>query len=330
MEQKRVWLKGDTHLHTTNSDGIRTPEQLIADCKKRGLNWIIITDHNYNTVGKESYMSDDLLVIPGEEYTGDNGHLNIWGSNCPPIDKDKRPTEYEQYTTLAQKAHENGCTVSVNHPFCKKCGWHMELEGFPMDSVEVWNSPQHIDNMTNLDWWHNQLLKGRRLPLVGGSDYHRDYYVTKLLASPTTYVYAKSNTEEDILTALRRGNSFVTNSPKSTKIILSCGDAVMGDDVELTDDTEVTLTVEGMKKGMWVQIFNNDDIIYEYKATSTGNHTATVGDLKKGFVRAQVLYDYTAVMRFAYKQIVKLWQPADAKLPIPSFAWCMTNPLYLV
>ena len=64
MEQKRIWLKGDTHLHTTNSDGIRTPEQLIGDCKKRGLDWIIITDHNYNTIGEKSYMDGELLVIP--------------------------------------------------------------------------------------------------------------------------------------------------------------------------------------------------------------------------------------------------------------------------
>ena len=329
MDAKRIWLKGDTHLHTTNSDGKLTPEQLIKNCKKRGLDWIIITDHNFNTVGGESRFDGDMLIIPGEEYTGNDGHVNIWGGGCPHL-TGERPTEYVQYTRLAQEAHENGCTVSVNHPFCKKCGWHMELEDYPMDCVEVWNAPMHIDNMTNLDWWHSQLLKGKRLPLVGGSDYHRDYFVTRLLANPTTFVCVKANTEEDVLTALRRGNSFVTNSPNSTKAVLSCGDAVMGDEVSLSEHTQVKLEITGIKKGMRVQVFNNDRIIYEHTAEKTGDHTAVLENLEKGFVRAQVIYDMNAPMRFLYRQIVKLWQPADAKLPIPPFAWCITNPLYLV
>ena len=80
MDAKRIWLKGDTHLHTTNSDGKLTPEQLIKNCKERGLDWIIITDHNFNTVGEESRFDGDMLIIPGEEYTGNDGHVNIWGS----------------------------------------------------------------------------------------------------------------------------------------------------------------------------------------------------------------------------------------------------------
>lgn len=329
MEQKRVWLKGDTHLHTTNTGGVLTPKKMIEKCKKRGLNFIFITDHNYNAVGDSSYYDGDFLIIPGEEYTGKNGHMNVWGSNCPHLSKE-RPTEYEQYIQVAKDAHENGCMVSVNHPFCKRFGWRFELEKFPMDSVEVWNGSMDIDNITALEWWHKQLLNGSRLPLVGGSDYHRDYFITDWLANPTTYVYAKSNTEKDILFALRHGNSFVTNSPTSTKIVLSCGEFVMGDEVELSDDTEVTLNVEELKKGMRVQIFNNDEIIHEYKAEKTGNYTTTVKDLKKGFVRAQVLYDYTGIMLFIYKLAIRLWQPLDSKLPIPSFAWCITNPLYLV
>lgn len=52
--ENRIWLKGDTHLHTCNSDGKLTPGQLVEACQQAGLDYAIITDHNYNTV-KASY-----------------------------------------------------------------------------------------------------------------------------------------------------------------------------------------------------------------------------------------------------------------------------------
>lgn len=54
---QRHWFKGDTHLHTLNSDGHLHQYELIERCKKLGLDYIIITDHNYDTVEK-SYSSD--------------------------------------------------------------------------------------------------------------------------------------------------------------------------------------------------------------------------------------------------------------------------------
>ena len=49
MERKLHWLRGDCHLHTTNSDGNRTPEQLYEMLYQRGLDFAFITDHNCNT-----------------------------------------------------------------------------------------------------------------------------------------------------------------------------------------------------------------------------------------------------------------------------------------
>lgn len=42
----RIWLCGDTHMHSSISDGKYTPDELIEKCKAKGLDWIIITDHN--------------------------------------------------------------------------------------------------------------------------------------------------------------------------------------------------------------------------------------------------------------------------------------------
>lgn len=81
--ENRIWLKGDTHLHTCNSDGKLTPGQLVEACQQAGLDYAIITDHNYNTV-KASYTDKNLLVMQGQEITDDLGHINVWGQKGAP------------------------------------------------------------------------------------------------------------------------------------------------------------------------------------------------------------------------------------------------------
>ena len=227
---QRHWFKGDTHLHTLNSDGHLHQYELIERCKKLGLDYIIITDHNYDTVEK-SYSSDGLLVIKGQEVTGDNGHVNIWGENVgfkPPYDL----SNLDAYKKIAAKAKKNGATISVNHPFCSNCGFLLDLDDMPMDCVEVWNTIQHSDNIKNLNWWVDKLNHGIKIGAVGGSDFHRDYAKLDMLARPTTVTLAKSNTPEDILAALREGRSVVTNRPDTSMIYLSVEGAQLGDTIK--------------------------------------------------------------------------------------------------
>ena len=58
---------------------------------------------------------------------------------------------------------------------CSLCPWLFEFEGIIYDAVEVWNGPMRKDNLKAVKWWDDQLKQGRRLPAIGGSDYHRDF-----------------------------------------------------------------------------------------------------------------------------------------------------------
>ncbi|MCR5485761.1 MAG: CehA/McbA family metallohydrolase [Clostridiales bacterium] len=324
-----MWLKGDTHMHTNVSDGALPPEELLKKAKKRGFDFIMITDHNRHGAGNKSYYYEGMLVIPGEEVTQSKfGHLNIWGSGTPTMDG-VRPETSDVYYEAANAAHENGGFVSINHPFDKRFFWDVDLENFPADSYEVWNTVMHGDNMTAISWWHSQLLKGRRLPAVGGSDYHRDYYVTRLLGVPTTYVNAEEKTEESIFKAIREGRVFITNSPNGGRITIEYGDKTIGDTATVNDDTAVVLKISKLRKGMRAEIYNNDRLIYRHKAKTTGEHTASVGHLMPGFVRAQITYDFSAFEKAVYKKIVAKVFPPDAGLPVPTFAYALTNPIWL-
>ncbi len=326
MTNQRKWLKGDTHLHTTNSDGVLTRDQLIERCKKNGLDWAIITDHNFSSVS-EPYLDGDLRVIQGEEVTAKPGHVNIWGEKVPFTPPYTLKT-FDDYLKIINDAKAAGATISVNHPFCKKCGWHLPLESIPMDCVEVWNAPMHIDNMTNIQWWHNELLMGKRISAVGGSDYHRDYYVTNLVGMPTTICYAKSNSQEDILEALRNGNCVVTQGPDKTMLYLTCGDAFVGETVPWKKGIKINIKAKRLKKGHRLVIYNNDKVIYSYTAKMYGSHKAELEVPQKGFVRAEVFYEFKPLSKKVYGLLIKKEMPKDIGIPLPPFAYCLTNPIF--
>lgn len=58
----------DLHVHSTNSDGEQSPEEVINYAKEAGLSAIAITDHNVFTY-EEPFVSEDMQVIPGIEFS---------------------------------------------------------------------------------------------------------------------------------------------------------------------------------------------------------------------------------------------------------------------
>lgn len=321
----RRWFKGDTHLHTTNSDGILHQYELIDRCKALGLDWIIITDHNFNTV-KESYSSDGLTIIQGQEVTGEQGHVNVWGAKVPfetPYDL----TDINAYKKIMTACKENGATVSVNHPFCSKCGFHMNLDDFPMDCVEVWNTVQHSDNVKNLEWWVKKLDEGIKIGAVGGSDFHRDYGL-RILSLPTTITYAKSNSPEDILESLREGRAVVTNSANSSMLYLNVGDACLGDTIELCDTLTGTIRATKLLPHFTLKVFNNHKVIYEHRASGyEKEHIASFAVREKGYIRAEINYEFSPLLKKIYKQAESKFLNCSGD--VPELFWAFTNPIYI-
>ena len=72
-------LKIDLHTHSTYSDGLARPQDILEGAREKGLDGLAITDHHtldgYFSVRD---MEGDLLIIPGFEVETEAGHILVW------------------------------------------------------------------------------------------------------------------------------------------------------------------------------------------------------------------------------------------------------------
>lgn len=254
-EPQRRWLKGDLHMHSTASDGENDPCTLARRAKKEGLDFIAIADHNNYCENFHLPVLPGLTMIPAVEWTHYKGHINFFGVKAP-FDNSFIANSEEEMRSLLNNVAENGALISLNHPKDALCPYLWEAEeGFHM--IEVWNGPMRPANLKAAAWWHQLLLEGRRIPIVGGSDFHRDKGPVRL-AHPTTFVWADTPSAEDICKALSQGRSFVTSSPNGVR--LSIREASFGDVCKSQRGKLWHFEAEGGKPGMRLRLMTQRGI----------------------------------------------------------------------
>lgn len=321
------WYVGVTHCHTTASDGGLTLDELVKSAKKNKLDFVMITDHNVNCT--EFPEVEGLTLIYGAELSKDGGHCNMWGVKDV-IDKEDYETceTYEDFLRVKDEAKRRGATICMNHPHCKQCPWRWEKNAADVDVLEVWNSPTHFDNLECTEWWHEQLRNGHKLPVVGGSDYHRDYVITNLLTWPVTYVYAKSNTPEDIIDAIVKGHTTICFKVGTSFIDVTSGDAILGDTVKLQDNTSVTISVKKLRKNMTLQVFDKDGECFTYTPNKTKDYSVTLPVEKEGFLCAQVVFKpgffYSKLHDYAIASRI----PEQKGMDLPPLPYAQSGAIY--
>lgn len=116
----------DLHLHTTYSDGLLTPDEIVDLAVKRGLDGIAITDHD-NILGiepaiKRSKLYEDFFVIPGIEfscvYMDEEVHLlgyffNYKSSDIIDLIEFLKKSRIERGIKMIEKLKENGVKIEL-------------------------------------------------------------------------------------------------------------------------------------------------------------------------------------------------------------------------
>lgn len=104
----------------------------------------------------------------------------------------------------------------------------------PFDAVEIWNGPMKKSEYDAIEWWNLKLVNGEILPIVGGSDSHKNE-LSRIIGAPTTFIYSDSRGKSDILRAIRSGHVFISYNVNGPIIEFSIGNAIMGDCVSFRE-----------------------------------------------------------------------------------------------
>lgn len=161
------------HCHTSASkDSLTRPEDLVNMARRKGLDRLVITDHNSIQGALAAQRLDPELVIVGEEIMTTRGEI------LAAFVQEEIPPGLTPEETI-KRLKEQGAFISVSHPYDthRKGGWKEVdlLEIIPhVDAIEVFNS-RCMDPRFN----HRAELFAQQYNLAGtvGSDAHGAFEV---------------------------------------------------------------------------------------------------------------------------------------------------------
>ncbi|MDX1394206.1 MAG: CehA/McbA family metallohydrolase [Gemmatimonadota bacterium] len=178
------WFRGNTHTHTTESDGDSPPAEVVEWYRSHDYDFLVLSDHNAltDTGAFERLAEEGFLLIPGEEVTSsfENRPVHVNGLNLP------RLVEPRTGRTLVATIQNNVDAVRevegvphINHP---NFGWAFgaeELAQVENDRLfEIFNGHPTVHNEGGggspglEEIWDALLTGGKRIYGIAVDDAH--------------------------------------------------------------------------------------------------------------------------------------------------------------
>jgi hypothetical protein len=233
------WLRGDFHMHTIYSDGKYLPSEQIAHALAYNLDFIFFSEHNTdsNNINIGRWIpqnASDLLICRAIEVTTRHGHWQAIGlERFQQVEwRYTNASNDTGYADAARQVRDSGGAVSINHPFetCSRCNWTLDWDH--NDAIEVWNGQFDDKDQVAVAWWQSQLVAGKRLTALGGSDAHSPPDINGL---PTTVVRVqREKSQASIVEGTKRGRVYLVEGP-GMELSLNITYGVAGQQAEIGD-----------------------------------------------------------------------------------------------
>ena len=189
-------MKADLHIHTTFSDGVSSPQEIVKAAIKKDIKCICITDHGEveGAIRAMKFAFDkDILVIPGIEVTTTSGH--ILGINV----KRAIPDGLSAKQTINQIRKQGGLAV-IAHPF----DWPIEdflggeeiIRAISPDGIEVFNAAVLVKSSNKKAF---DFASRNNFCFTAGSDAHRADFIGRGYLE----ISDKVQSAEDLLREIR-------------------------------------------------------------------------------------------------------------------------------
>jgi hypothetical protein len=225
-EEQFHWFKGQTHVHTVNSDGDDFPRRVVRWYRDHNYNFLVITDHDHITETKylDTDKYDDFLLIPGEEVTDSLGKvpLHVNGINLKyKVLPQKGTNVVENLQKNIDAIRQAGGIAQINHPNWKWAFAEKEMAKLKnVKLFELYNMDKASNNFSAGGYagmeevWDRILSKGVLMYGVATDDAHdfEGEYRPKKSIPGRGWIMVKAQdlTSELIVQALDKGKFYAT------------------------------------------------------------------------------------------------------------------------
>lgn len=234
------FYRGNLHTHSTRSDGMLPPEEVVAAYRGQGYDFLALTDHfmerfGFPIVDTRPFRTANFTTLLGAELHApqlENGSIwHILGVGLP---LDFAPTSPgETGPQLAARAAAAGAFVGIAHP-----AWYTLTlaDAFSLEAahaVEVYNETCTQDNDRGESWYLCDMMQlaGRRLLAYAADDAHFTSDRPDTFKA-WVHVRAPELSPEALLEALKAGHFYSSQGPEiknieigSSSIKISCSPA---------------------------------------------------------------------------------------------------------
>jgi hypothetical protein len=178
------WVKGNTHTHTTMSDGDSPPEVVARWYKDHGYQFLVLSDHNVfvDPAALTALQDSAFLLIPGEEVSAkfENKPVHVNGLNLPHV---VLPQSDSSLLGTIQKnvdaVRDANGVPHINHPNFRWAFHQRELLQIRNDKLlEIFNGHPQVHNLGGGSWpgteqvWDHLLSAGKRIYGIAVDDAH--------------------------------------------------------------------------------------------------------------------------------------------------------------
>lgn len=254
----RFW-RGNLHLHSTASDGHRTPEEVCNDYRIRGYDFVALTDHfksstreadpakrDVRVTDTSAFRRDDFTTIFGAEVHGPGLENNeLWHIVCAGLPLDfAEPGPDETGLEIVRRAREAGAWISLAHPHWNTLTDNDALNAADViHAVEVYNHNCEVEVMRGWGMHYADVLlnRGHRVQLNAADDAHiqtpgpgfRDAFGGWVM------VKAESLEPDALVSALKAGDYYSSTGPEIHHV------AIEGDRIHVECSPAVQIVASG-------------------------------------------------------------------------------------
>ena len=209
-------FRGNLHAHSDRSDGVAPPEQVLAEYRAAGYDFLVLTDHfearwGWTVTDTTGARDDEFTTLLGAELSSaDWDDEDVFWVNTIGL-----PADFEGGDDAIRRAAEAGAYNVLLHPGLTN---FLDFDALPVEhlhAVETYNrnAAQSWPDQAEARYAVDALLaRGHRLHVAVGDDAHWHHPWDRFAA--WVEVRAERLDPDALLAALKAGDYYSTQGPR--------------------------------------------------------------------------------------------------------------------